>query len=94
MQFLRIVFLCKFLRKKYWIDENYYYKHAIFFANTGLPAMFYEKIRGVHIMEIFGMKILPVLLMLDFQFRLLKTPSMDRYLHKAMGFEGEWFFWK
>ena len=51
--------------------------------------MFYEKIMGVHIMEIFGMKILPVLLMLDFQFRLLKTPSMDRYLHKAMGFEGE-----
>ena len=40
-------------------------------------------------MEIFGMKILPVLLMLDFQFRLLKTSSMDRYLHKAVGFEGE-----
>ena len=50
----------------------------------------FEKIRGgVHTMEIFAMKILLVLLMLDFQFRLLKTPFMDRYLHNAMGFKGD-----
>ena len=53
----------------------------------------FEKIRGgeggVHSMEIFAMKILLVLLMLDFQFRLLKTPFMDRYLHNAMGFKGD-----
>ena len=40
-------------------------------------------------MEIFAIKILLVLLMLDFQFRLLKTPFMDRYLHNAMGFKGD-----
>ena len=36
-------------------------------------------------MEIFSMKILPVLLMLDFQFRLLKTPFMNKYSHKSNG---------
>ena len=35
------------------------------------------------------MKILQAVLLLDFQFRLLKTSLMDRYLHKAMGFKGE-----
>ena len=40
-------------------------------------------------MEIFAMKILLAVLLLDFQFRLLKTSFMDRYLHKAMGFNGD-----
>ena len=38
-------------------------------------------------MEVFAMKIILVLLILHFQFRLLKTPFMDRYLHNAMGFK-------
>ena len=38
-------------------------------------------------MEIFSMKVLLILLMLDFQFRLLETPFMNRYLHNAMGFK-------
>ena len=38
-------------------------------------------------MEIFAMKILLILLMLDFQFRLLEIPFMNRYFHNAMGFK-------
>ena len=37
-------------------------------------------------MELFAMNIL-VLLMLDVQITLLKTPFMDRYLHNTMGFK-------
>ena len=59
----------------------------IFFANYRLSSIFYEKIRGVHTMEIFSMKVLLILLMLDFEFRLLETPFMNRYLHNAMGFK-------
>ena len=92
MQFLGIVFFCKFLRKKNGAEE----KHVIFLLQIMDYSPIFEKIRGgeggVHSMEIFAMKILLVLLMLDFQFRLLKTPFMDRYLHNAMGFKGDWFF--
>ena len=59
-----------------------------FLANYRLPCIFYERKR-VHTMEIFAMKILLAVLLLDFQFRLLKTSFMDRYLHKAMGFKGD-----
>ena len=89
MQFLRIVFFCKFLRKNIELMKNTTINTQFFFlANYRLPCIFYEKKR-VHTKEIFAMKILQAVLLLDFQFRLLKTSLMDRYLHKAMGFKGE-----
>ena len=60
---------------------------GLFFCKLWTILLFLQENKWVHTMELFAMNILLVLLMLDVQITLLKTPFMDRYLHNTMGFK-------